>query len=999
MPITFNGVNPTQATVAKWDLYEVIIDLTATYTNQYDYSDIAVQAILTSPTGVQRTVDAFWMQDYDLNTDTGGMVAGDAAFRFRFTPDEQGQWSYILSGSLQGGTPTTSPVYSFTCSGISTTGKGYIRKNSTNYLQWDNGAQYIPVGENIAFPDGDVIVDYNRQLDKLEPTGVNFIRIWMATWGVALEWTNVNEGIKGFDKLKRYKQTAAKQIDYLLSRGRTNGYAIMLCINYHNQFVVGDEWQNNPYNAAQGGSCSEPLDFFSDSTAKAVFKNRLRYLVARWGYAGSLQSWELFNEVDNTPYYKSKPDDSVQFDNSAVIDQWHNEMAAYLKSIDPNHLVTTSFGDEKYGDGSWQSASIDFTQVHKYKDDIRMPRLLANLNQQRLSTYSKPVLDGEFGMNVTATKEIEVDPKGVSMHNVMWATLLSGSMGSAIPWWEHWVDELDLYPHFSRLAAFKDIVPFVSGNYQKAFPTYSNTGPADLTIIPEGMWPVNVDDPNTPPPVLDFTLDNEGELTPGLSELPQFIWGVTNNSTLRRPPTFHVNYLQNGTFSVITADFISDAGGNVKIYVDDVLVLDQVGQKSFTYTVSVSAGQHTIKVDNLGTDWVQIAKFKFVNAVGPYNLYALKSADSSQAAGYIQNRLYNHQFFVDNSNNSNATPPPVPAGAIVNVPGMNNGTYTVNFYSCAPAGTTAPAQPIVTRTVTVTNGVLTFDLPEVAWDIAFTATLSSSAVLSSPVTVTPTLGWGATTASVFTVDNNGITPGASSLGMFVYGSQANTQYRNPSTFVVNYAQAGYFEVRTAATISVGSPRLTIYVDDVKMLDQEAVVNTSYVVVITPGLHRIKVDNLGGDWTQVDHYSFVPSLASGLPAPGQTASARTLVPGYPWGSKPPVNTFTLLEDGSLTPDASNLAMYVYGQPAHPEFYNPASINVNLTQDGYFKLTVASVSQNGARVSIYSDALLVTDQVAIANLSYVVALKAGTHNITVDNLGGDWYFTDALVFDVL
>ncbi|PSL25458.1 DUF5060 domain-containing protein [Chitinophaga ginsengisoli] len=994
MPITFNGVNPTQATVAKWDLYEVIIDLTASYTNQYDYTDIAVQAILTSPTNVQRTVDAFWMQDYNLNTNTGDMIAGDSAFRFRFTPDEEGQWTYVLSGSLQGGAATTSTTYSFTCSGVSATGKGYIRKTSTNYLRWDSCAQYIPVGENIAFPNGDVIVDYNRQLNKLEQTGVNFLRIWMATWGVALEWSNVEGGVNGFDKLKRYKQTAAKQIDYLLNRGQTNGYAIMLCINYHNQFVAGDEWQNNPYNVAQGGTCNAPLDFFSDTTAKEVFKNRLRYLVARWGYAGSLQSWELFNEVDNTPYYKSKPSDTIQFDNSAIIDQWHNEMAAYLKSIDPNHLVTTSFGDEKYGDGSWDSTSIDFTQVHKYKNDPRMPRLLANLNQQRLSTYSKPVLDGEFGMIVTATEEKDVDPDGVSMHNVMWATLLSGSMGSAIPWWEHWVDELDLYPHFSRLAAFKDLVPFVSGNYQKAFPTYSNTNPADLTIIPEGMWPV--DPSNPPPPVVDFTVDNEGELTPGLSELPQFVWGATNNSTLRRPPTFHVNYLQAGTFSVVVAD-VSQWGGNVNIYVDGVLLLDQVAQKGFTYTVPVSVGQHSIKVDNLGTDWILVSQFRFINAVGPYNLYALKSADSTQAAGYIQYRLYNHRYFIDN--NTTTPPPPVPAGAIVNIPGMNNGTYTVNFYSCAPADTTAPAQPVDSRIATATNGVLSFDLPAISWDIAFTVGLSAPDTLSTAVSVTPTLGWAATTASVFTVSNSGIAPGASSLGMFVYGSQANTQYRNPSTFVVNYAQTGYFEVRTAATISAGFPRLTIYVDGVKMLDQDAVINASYVVVITPGAHRITVDNLGGDWTQVDHYSFVPSLAAGLPAPVQTASARTVVPGYPWGSKASVTAFTLAENGTLTPDASNLAMYVYGAPAHPEYYNPASINVNLSQDGYFKLTVASVSQNGARVSIYADAMLVTDQVAIANLSYVVALKAGTHNITVDNLGGDWYLSDALVFDVL
>ncbi|MCF6403079.1 DUF5060 domain-containing protein [Chitinophaga filiformis] len=995
MPITFNGVAPTQATVAKWDMYEAIIDLSATYTNPYDYTDIAVQAIFTSPSGVQRTVDAFWMQDYTIDLSTGALTpTGTAAFRVRFTPDEQGQWSYVLSGSLQGGTPATSAAYSFTCSGISATGKGYIRKTNTSYLQWDSGAQYIPVGENIAYPNADVIRDYNNYLDKLEPTGVNFIRIWMATWGVALEWTNVG-GLTGFDKLKQYKQTAAKQIDYLLNRGQTNGYAIMLCINYHNQFVAGDEWQNNPYNTVQGGPCSEPLAFYSNSTAKDIFKNRLRYLVARWGYAGSLQSWELFNEVDNTPYYKSRPDDEIKFDNSAVIDQWHDEMASYLKSIDPHHLVTSSFGNEIYGDGTWRSTSIDFTQVHKYKQDPRMPRLLANLNQQRLSTYSKPVLDGEFGMIVYADQAKLVDPNGISMHNVMWATLLSGAMGAAQPWWEHWVDDQNLYPHFSRLSAFKDIVPFVSGNYQKAFPTYLNTNPIDLTVIPEGNWP---DANGDPKPVFDFTLDNEGELTPGLSQLSQFVWGSTNNTGLRRPPSFHVNYLQNGSFVLVTANDISESGGRVTIYVDGVLVLDQAAQTNTTYTVPVSAGVHTIKVDNLGTDWILVSQFRFINAAGPLNLYFLKSADSNEAAGYVLYRLYSHQYF----SNGNTTPPPtVPAGAIVNIPGMSNGTYTINFYSCAPAATTAPAQPVATRVATAVNNVLTFGLPELPWDIAFTATLSNSTpnALSAPVSVSPTLGWAATTAPVFTVNNAGITPGTSSLGMFIYGSLANTQYRNPPTFIANYAQTGYFEVRTAATISSGSPRVTVYVDGVKLLDQAAIVNTSYVVVIPPGLHSITVDNLGGDWVQVDHYSFVPSLASGIPAPGQTASARLVEPGYPWGSMPPVNSFTLGADGTLTPDAANLAMYVYGEPAHPEYYNPATINVNFPQNGYCKLTTgASVSQN-ARISVYVDGVLVIDQTAIANLSYVAVIPAGTHNITIDNLGGDWFLLDALVFDVL
>src|SRR5438067_2373791 len=65
--IVFNNVSPIQSTVAKWDKFEATIALMANYTNPYNYSDILVQAVFTSPTGVQHTVDAFWMQDYNID--------------------------------------------------------------------------------------------------------------------------------------------------------------------------------------------------------------------------------------------------------------------------------------------------------------------------------------------------------------------------------------------------------------------------------------------------------------------------------------------------------------------------------------------------------------------------------------------------------------------------------------------------------------------------------------------------------------------------------------------------------------------------------------------------------------------------------------------------------------------------------------------------------------------------------------------------------------------
>lgn len=46
--------------------------------------------------------------------------------------------------------------------------------------------------------------------------------------------------------------------------------------------------------------CLNVSDFFIDEQAKLDYKNRLRYLVARYSYSTSVFAWEYFNEVCHT---------------------------------------------------------------------------------------------------------------------------------------------------------------------------------------------------------------------------------------------------------------------------------------------------------------------------------------------------------------------------------------------------------------------------------------------------------------------------------------------------------------------------------------------------------------------------------------------------------------------------------------------------------------------------------------------------------------------------
>ncbi len=82
-----------------------------------------------------------------------------------------------------------------------------------------------------------------------------------------------------------------------------------------------------------GGPAATPKDFFTNAESKAMYKNRLRYLIARWGYSPAIAAWEFFNEIDNAVFTPT-PHDSVLIEHQ-VITQWHDEMSTYLKNNDP----------------------------------------------------------------------------------------------------------------------------------------------------------------------------------------------------------------------------------------------------------------------------------------------------------------------------------------------------------------------------------------------------------------------------------------------------------------------------------------------------------------------------------------------------------------------------------------------------------------------------------------------------------------------------------------
>ncbi|MEO0897480.1 MAG: DUF5060 domain-containing protein [Bacteroidota bacterium] len=684
------SISPNLSSVEKYGKFEVALDIEASFTNPYDYDQIEVFAEFTSPDGNQtQTVDGFFMEDYILNTN-GSLVPDGSGFKIRFAPSSLGNWTYQIFVKDSNGT-TSSALLNFSCGNInSPENKGFLRTNQTHYLSFDEGDQFVLLGENICWQNGNPYTDYKKWLDSLDSHGGNFFRLWHAHWGLGIEWKDNWNNFKG---LRQYKEVNMRYQDWLFDYSASKGIYIMLALQHHGPVStqVNPNWNDSPYNTANGGPCQSTADFFTDSTARAHTRNRYRYILARWGYSRAILAWELFNEVEWTDNYEA---------NKGIVRDWHEEMAAYLKSHDPyNHIVTTSFAKEQNDPLLWVNPDMDITQTHHYVNTPNIERVLISSVRSYLEEFDKPTLTGEFGIGLSSTLK-NVDPDGIHIHNGLWGALFGGGMGTGMTWWwDIYIHPQDLYYHFDGLAAITKDIPFLEGNMKPtdAFVT-GTTG--DLIISPTLDWGVQGAD--------SIFINQDGSLSPSNpgSELSTFLYGSQWNTQFRSPPVFVAYFPTAGTFTIRTGGGSGQAP-RINVRLNGNQVLSQAASTNSQYVVNVNAGLNYLKVDNTGTDWINIAGYEFAGLGSKLDAYALQSEDNKIAAGYILYNEYNHEDVL-----ASGAPTPV-SGGVLEMDGFHDSTYFVKWYNCL-TGAIDQVEP-----VTVTGGKISVNVPTTYWDYAF----------------------------------------------------------------------------------------------------------------------------------------------------------------------------------------------------------------------------------------------------------------------------------------
>ena len=474
-PLRLLGVRAEPQSPRAGELLTLHIAMEGTWATPYYQEEIALDAAVSLEGKPEWTVPGFYTQNYH-RTNVGSAdnpsesltPVGDPEWQIRFLPNAPGTYRFRLSATDRTGTVE----HELTVNVQPGTSRSFVRVSprDANYFEFDDGTPYFANGACICWYREDKgTFDYDHWFSDLADNGGNFARIWLSSWGFQFDWGTVGD----------YRLDRAWQIDYIVRLALEKGIYLKLCMDCQHDFNN----PGHPYLEAQGGPAVDHRDFFVNDEAKRLFKNRLRYAVARWGWSPSVMAWELWNEIEDVKDYIAKN-----------VIPWTGEMAAYLKDIDPNHHMTVnSFGAYMFDPNMWLLPEMDFAQMHGYRrpgwysDEFgRDMAASMQFHMQMLAPFKKPRLFAEFGLvdeNWGFSPLMDTaDTTGVNMHNGMWGAMMSGAAGTAhLWWWDAYIDRRGLWSEYRPVANFIAGVDFPGEGFE-AFEMHAGA-PEDVRVL------------------------------------------------------------------------------------------------------------------------------------------------------------------------------------------------------------------------------------------------------------------------------------------------------------------------------------------------------------------------------------------------------------------------------------------------------------------------------------------------------------------------------------
>jgi len=703
--LSIGTVSCSTTRVERYGVLELAVELAAAYDNPLDPDDIDLRGTFTSPGGQVVEALGFFYQPYEVqgeySDDRAPLLdeAGPPQWLIRFAPTEVGEWSFTAKARDRSGEVTSREGH-FTV--VDSDRRGFIRVSDRNprYFAFDDGSPFIPIGQNLQndWPS----YSHSR---RLADAGCNAARPWTFCHWTWLEWSHREDiqwagpghYMRSYGGAGIYNQRIAWIADLHLTQWERDGLHVMMCLGNGSELGAPDKydsWGGHPYNAANGGFLDSGSEFWTDAQARRLYRNRLRYIVARYGHSSAVWAWELWNELGR------ETDEIVA---------WTREMSDYLHSIDPaRHLVTTSHWgtNAEASPRTWELPGIDLTQSHNYfgVETVR------SRTTRMLSLSAKPHIIGE-GAGTHPGPDGASDPEGIDLHNSLWAALFSGAAGPTLPWWwRERIEPNDLFGEYSSIARFTSAINWLEepwapvGDEIAVAVAGRSAGPSPVLVVPLGPgW-------GPKPGRGEFIIAPDGTID-RLDELGPVLYG-TGRTNWANPPTFVVDYPSDGQFIVRVSEAahgiieIDRDGENAAR--DDAFDVDR---KSFTRDVSIDvpSGRHRITLRNTGSDWLRIGHILLTSYRDPSlhpDVEALALRANGSAALWIRHRLNEWPYRALGFEPSEQT------GITVSLPGLQDGEYVVEWWN------TRAGEVTRTERLSVAAGVATLALDRLTTDVA-----------------------------------------------------------------------------------------------------------------------------------------------------------------------------------------------------------------------------------------------------------------------------------------
>ncbi len=466
--------------------------------NPYDPDKVLIKATFQKGfTGSIYERFGFYYREIQPTGSTYNQSKSTYPFRIRFAPPYNGLWYFNIELSINGVSLGVYNMGQFNC--VDTGKPGPISIGNHNRFRYEaTGNTFFPIGQDFGPLNHDEgpsacgshtqltdLTDYIGHINNLANNGGNFIRVPMDKTNFYLEFEEPRVyGSNRKPSENFLRQYCAWSLDKVFETlENRNIYCFLLTETdqffqnggYPCNTLTGVEWPNHPYASLTEYGVSSPIDMFSNPDVFKIYKKRLFYIQARYGYSPSLGAYEVCNEINaiGKGYTNSYVNSSIT--RTKVYD-WAVNVADYYKSFYPSHMTTISYA----GSGSFTDPSNTINPTGNTSFDIRSPHDYGLSNSTALSRFAivqsqlystgnailpncvvKPVLFGEMGM----TDDSEGDKcTEVEFHNGMWASGCSGSAGAGLYRYDY-KNDIKRDNHMPALSVFFSNMPFATDDF------------------------------------------------------------------------------------------------------------------------------------------------------------------------------------------------------------------------------------------------------------------------------------------------------------------------------------------------------------------------------------------------------------------------------------------------------------------------------------------------------------------------------------------------------